>query len=275
MGAGRRNAVRWLGPAAGLLLLQGVAAGQEPAIAGVEVRGTALEVQLADGRVLGPQELLGAVLEASDEIGRPLTLRLDAVIPDPHDPEGEVLLYRMMALAADGTWQELCAPDPGGERWAFPVAGRWTAQGEHLPAAPGTFSVTCSAGTIGKCVRAGYKPWKVLADGTSLWAHHQACVRMMRADYCGDGTGFTRDGTRIDLYDRIGIQKDEPGPGMRFEAGWGADGATCVARPRIPANVTLDELVQRCPAKLAGRVGPACTEAEALRSPATLLLNKS
>ena len=114
------------------------------------------------------------------------------------------------------------------------------------------FNVTCSSGAIGKCVRLGYKPWKRLPDGTALWDHHQACVRMMRADYCGDGQSFTRDGTLIDLYDRLGLQKDEPAPGMRFEAGWGKDGAICVARARIPEKVTLEELARRCPGRLAG-----------------------
>jgi hypothetical protein len=215
------------------------------------------------------------VLDAVDDEGRQLTVRIDAVVPDPRDPAGEVLLYRMMTPAADGSWQELCRPDPQGERWAFPIAGRWAASGEHLASAPGHFNVTCTSGAIGKCVRFGYKPWARLPDGTSLWDHHQACVRMVRADYCGDGHSFTRDGTLIDLYDRLGIQKDEPGPGMRFEAGWGKDGATCVARVRIPENVNLDELARRCPARLADRLGASCTEDEARRSPASLLFNKS
>lgn len=252
------------------------AARAEPVpVVGVEVRGTALAVRLPGARTLGPDELVGAVLEASDEAGRGLTIRVEAVAPDPRDPEGEIVLYRLTTLGTDGAWRDLCEPDPAGERWAFPLAGRWTASGAHVPDEPGVFHVTCSAGAIGKCVRLGYKPWKVRADGASLRAHHQACVRMLRADYCGDGTSFTRDGTLIDLYDRLGIQKDEPAPGMRFEAGWSEDGATCVARPRIPENVTLEELVGRCPARLAGRVGAVCTEAEALRSPATRLLNKS
>jgi hypothetical protein len=62
---------------------------------------------------------------------------------------------------------------------------------------------------------------------------------------------------------------------MRFEAGWGKDGATCVARVRIPESVTLEELARRCPGRLAGRVGAVCTEEEARHSSATLLLNKS
>ena len=251
-------------------------AGEEPAaILDMEVDGTPLQVHVADGRTLGPEELIGAALEVADEAGRPLTVRIDAVIPDLRDPDGEVLLYRMMALGADGAWRELCGPDPQGERWAFPLAGRWTSSGQHLRAIPGVFNVTCSSGAIGKCVRFGYKPWKRLPDGTALWDYHQACVRMMRADYCGDGQSFTRDGTLIDLYDRLAIQKDEPTPSMRFEAGWGKDGATCTARVRIPEKVTLEELARRCPGRLAGRVGAVCTEEEARRPSATLLLNKS
>jgi hypothetical protein len=43
-------------------------------------------------------------------------------------------------------------------------------------------------------------------------------VRLVRADYCGDGIGHTRNGTPIDLFDRIGIQPDEAAPGMTFES---------------------------------------------------------
>jgi ADYC domain len=41
---------------------------------------------------------------------------------------------------------------------------------------------------------------------------------LVRADYCGDGIGHTRNGTPIDLFDRIGIQPDEAAPGMTFES---------------------------------------------------------
>jgi hypothetical protein len=97
------------------------------------VHGTALRVRLADGRTLGPHDLVGAALEAADEAGRPLTVRVDAVTPDPRDPEGEVLLYRMTALGADGAWRELCGPDPAGERWAGPA--RTTALDQAVPRA--------------------------------------------------------------------------------------------------------------------------------------------
>ncbi|HET6467027.1 MAG TPA: ADYC domain-containing protein [Geminicoccaceae bacterium] len=97
------------------------------------------------------------------------------------------------------------APDPDGRRLGFPLAGRWTATGEHLPG-PGTFGITCTGGATGKCVRYGYKPWGEDAEGRPLWDLHQTCVRLVRADYCGDGVSWTETGTLIDLYDRRGIQ---------------------------------------------------------------------
>jgi ADYC domain len=212
------------GPGGGTALAAGVRE--------VAIEGTVLEVTLDDGRVLAGDGLLGAVMEAEDERGASLTARIDGYRPDPIDPSGETVLYALSTPdpAAPGGWRELCRPAPDGTRAGFPLAGAWTATGEHVAAEPSTFVLTCTSGAIGKCVRAGYRPWR----GPEMWDLHQACVRLFRADYCGDGRGHTRDGTRIDLYDRLGVQEDEPGPGMRFEAAWGPAGAACVARPRVP-----------------------------------------
>ena len=65
------------------------------------------------------------------------------------------------------------------------------------------FALICTGGAIGKCVRWGYKPWRSGPDGVALWDYHQACVRMVRADYGGDGVGHTRDNTPVDVFDRL------------------------------------------------------------------------
>jgi hypothetical protein len=70
---------------------------------------------------------------------------------------------------------------------------------------------------------------------------------MARADYCGDGRSFTRNGTAINLYDRIGIQSPEPSPDMSFEAAWGPDGAVFVRKTRHPVLISMDELLKMCP----------------------------
>ena len=92
---------------------------------------------------------------------------------------------------------------------------------------------------------------------------------MVRADYCGDGTGHTRDGTPIDIFDTIGIQADEPASGMTFEAAWRADGAVCVRHTRLPDVLDTTTLAANCP-RLKHAIGKTCDEA----APA-LLFNRS
>ncbi|WP_134497710.1 ADYC domain-containing protein [Microvirga pakistanensis] len=97
----------------------------------------------------------------------------------------------------------------------------------------------------------------------------------LRVDYGGDDRPSTRNGTLVNLYDRFGIQEPGAAAGMTFEAAWGPDGAVCVAHPRIPGNVTLEQLAERYP-RLKDRLGPqACTE-EAIRAdPRALIFNQS
>jgi hypothetical protein len=190
-----------------------------------------------------------------------MTVRIDAVALDPADRDGDVWLHRFSVRdGGTGEWRALCAtPGPDGSLAGFPLAGSWTADGRHLRGAAG-FTVTCTAGAIGKCVRFGYKPWRDAA-GEPLWDYHQACVRMVRADYAGDGVGHTRNGTLVDLFDRLGIQQpgvDPPGHALAFEAAWSPEGAVCVRRTRIPELLSNEELAAHYP-QLAGKIGPACS----------------
>ena len=234
-------------------------AGEPP---GITVVGTAFAVTDAAGRPLAQDDLVGAVIEAADTDGHALTVRIDGWERDARDPTGEVVLYRLSTPDGAGGWQDLCSPDPDGRRLGFPLGGIWTGTGEHRHA-EGAFGITCTGGAIGKCVRWGYRPWATGPDGGSMWDLHQACVRMVRADYCGDGAGWTRTGMPIDLFDRLGIVRPEPmlPEGMHFEAAWAPDGAVCVHHPRVPGNISLEAMAARCPGRLAGRTGEACTEA--------------
>jgi ADYC domain len=157
--------------------------------------------------------------------------------------------------APDGSWSNLCQPDPDGRRLGFPLQGAFTPDGRHVDA-PGRLLVTCTGGAEGKCVRFGHKPWGRAPDGTPLAPYYQACVRLVRADYCGDGVGHTRDGTPVDLFDRVGVQAD----GMTLEAAFGPGGAACVRHARLPDVLGTDAPAAPCP-RLAGRLGEACDEA--------------
>jgi ADYC domain len=142
-------------------------------------------------------------------------------------------------------------------RLGFPLAGAFTGHGRHI-VMPGRFLITCTGAPKRKCVRFGYKPWRQGPDGASLLAYYQTCVRLVRADYCGDGIGHTRNGTPIDLFDRIGIQPDEAVLGMTFEAAWGPDGAVCVRHTRLKEALDAAVLLQQCP-RLARYVGENAT----------------
>ena len=144
--------------------------------------------------------------------------------------------------ARTGTWGEFCSMAPDGTVAGFPLAGRWTPDGQHLRDAT-SFTITCTSGASGKCVRFGYKPWRMIG-AKSLWDYHQTCVRIVHADYGGDGSPHTRDGTLIDIFDRLGIQRSDRDPDLTFEAAWGPDGAVCVRRTRSAEVLSSEELIK-------------------------------
>jgi hypothetical protein len=94
---------------------------------------------------------------------------------------------------------------------------------------------------------------------------------MVRADYCGEGEGTTRNGTLIDHYDAVDIEEPEQDPRFEFEAGWTASGAVCVGHVRIKENTSLERLAAFCP-RLRGRLGASCSEERARALGATVFV---
>lgn len=57
-------------------------------------------------------------------------------------------------------------------------------------------------------------------------------MRMIRADYCGNGAPWTVDGRALDVWDDLRILKQAE-PRWTFEAAWSADGAACLQAVRV------------------------------------------
>jgi hypothetical protein len=262
--------------AAALLILAGpfgfcslAMAAASVAVRSVGVEGTSFHVTLSDGRIVPQDQLPGTILVLGDGTGRQRRIRIEGVERDRQDAAGEVVLYTLFEQDPEsGEWRNLCQPDPDGRRLGFPLAGAF-ASGGRYERASGRILLTCTGGAEGKCVRFGYKPWGLGPNNISLVPYYQACVRLVRADYCGDGIGHTRDGTPIDIFDAIGIQRNETAPGMTFEAAWGPDGAVCVRRTRLPDVLDSVTLAAQCP-RLERSIGGKCDEG----TPA-LLFNRS
>ncbi|MBU8539873.1 ADYC domain-containing protein [Falsiroseomonas tokyonensis] len=249
-----------------MLLLAGSAAAQQPPrLIGLRAEGGDFRADLSDRTALRGADLVGAVLQFDG-----LELRLDAARRDEAVPmagggtAGDVWLFQASARsAAAAEWQAFCDADPQGERLLMPYSGPDAA-----------LRLTCSSGAIGKCIRFGYRPWASLPDGRSLAPFHAACVHMMRGAYGDAEHAWTRDGMRIDLYDRVGIQSPTNEEDQDFEAGWTPQGAVCVAHMRVPEHGDLASLLAAAP-RLAGRTSPeACTEARA-EAEGALLFNRS
>src|SRR5262245_39823179 len=170
----------------------------------VEVEGTEFKVTLTDGRILRSAELVGATLTIGTS-GGPLRLRIDAVERDPDAKNPPVWLHSLSVEAPDGLLHGLCDAGPDGRRQGFPLAFRPRPDGALEPAEGGSFELICTGGAWGKCVRFGYLPW----TSETARAVYNACVRTVRADYCGEGEGTTRNGTLIDHYDAVDIAEPE------------------------------------------------------------------
>jgi hypothetical protein len=173
---------------------------------------------------------------------------VDGVRQDAGDPS--LTLYAIGKEDATQGWVPYCDPDAWGSTEAVVVPGSWDLATGRPVGAEGV-TVACLSGAIGKCVRLGYRPERTV-DGVSLADAHQACVHMVRADYCGDGRPHTVDGTYIHVYDRLGVQVPAPDRPLELEAGWGKDGATWLQATRWGEE--LAAIVAECPDRLAGRV---------------------
>lgn len=208
-----------------------------------------LTLSTPTGAVWRSEDLVGATLAFGE-----LTVRLESVQIES-TRHGDIVLHDFVVLDHVNGESELCHADPMGERWSLPVLDE-----------QGNVELVCTSGAKGKCARAGYWPGE-----PATAALHEACVRMTRADYGGDGSTATRDGTGIAFCDRAGLNPCW-GDEVEIAAAWSAEGATCVARTRVPELLGLTELGERYPA-LKAQSGASCTMTAAWEDPRALLFS--
>src|SRR5262249_5759576 len=144
---------------------------------------------------------------------------------------------------------------------------------------PNLFSLVCRGSAIDRCNWYGYPSWQsrvesynALTAVRSLDNYHFACVRMICADYCGDGQAHTRSGTAIDIDDNLNLNvpltSSDGSDGWYFEAEWGVDGAWCINKTRlmsdsVPPTLAYNQssvwnsdwayIESHCPERIAGR----------------------
>jgi hypothetical protein len=239
---------------------------------GLRVEGTRFVVTDSDGAIRTGADLAGAELDLGD-IG---VMRVVAVEQDATARFNEIWLHTLQ-LRQPGSmvFSTLCTPDPKGDTRSIVYPGYFD-EALHYVADPERFSFSCVSGVEAKCLRWGYLPWRRAPNtGAPLAPYYETCIKLARADYLGNGEPSTRDGTAIDIYDRVGVQQPTPGlDEMRFEAGWNLRGAVCVHHTRIPENLSMARLKNYLTEVPPIALGETCNEALA-QSKGALLFNRS
>lgn len=90
---------------------------------------------------------------------------------------------------------------------------------------PGKLFAACTDSAPGKAALWGYPPSKNRTE-------FEATIRVIRADYCGNGISYTQEGKVIDFVDHnFTASSNRP-----LEAIWDHHGAICVEHPRLGGN---------------------------------------
>jgi ADYC domain len=254
--------------------LSGATAGGA-ALTGTSLAKGSFTATTAAKKVLTGVGFTGVTFTASLSNGGtlPLTIASAALLPSPNaDIVGYAVAYPngtgsapLCGLELDGT-PVLAVAVAGWFNYGQGVAG-----GGSYTASSSLFTFACRHFAVGKCVEYGYAPWKLAPTTTAasivtLQNAWVACTRMLRADYCGNGTPATVDGTIIDIYDRYNVNRQATT--WPVEAEWSPDGASC-----MNAAVSLRYV-------LAGQPVPSCYAAKAsltcgtFTSASTLLIDR-
>ncbi len=237
---------------------------QSPVLQGVQVNGPIVQGPIVQGPIVQGTVFSGVVLENGEEvpisgedfIGSEWDLRL-AQLDEEGNEEIEEFVLRiddMYAAEEDedvflydvvyrpksgGNWTSICPNGTPEGAPAMPLTGYWNLETGDRVDDPNVFVFACTNAVLAKCVLWGYKPWDTSTKCTgkgknkkceqvSLAPYHQTCTRMARADYCGDGTPWTVDGTAIDVRDILDPPVQFETTDWKIEAEWNPDGAYCL-----------------------------------------------
>ncbi len=234
---------------------------------GIKLRGLgtakfgtiALEVDVATERFVGlagvdPVLTDDAVLGAKIVLEMPGGTTVHLTISDYDDAveswavdHAPMTAYRATYVGGSGQIEPLCPSTSPENQWFTLIAGETYDRVTHTVVAdPRTVSLACVGEAAAKMKLMGYGPHGNRGAGPE---EREATLRMITADYCGDGTSFTASGVAVAWRDAAGTVLP-PTAEKTMEALWNEHGAICLGTPR---HAALSDVLDRCPI-------PACDE---------------
>jgi hypothetical protein len=186
-------------------------------------------IEVVDGKLRGQRgdtvysgaALVGSRWHLSPAQGEPVEVRISAYSAT----SGAPARYTFKTSGPGGQDVYVCDPDAGGDHSAILIKDLTVDhQTGAMAARAGTMYLACLSGAVGKAFKWGYDPEASISD-------FEAAVRMVRADYCFDGSSWTTVGTSMQVQDIWG-----PGPFLfpehATEAVWTSAGLACLTQPR-------------------------------------------
>ncbi|MCX4242013.1 ADYC domain-containing protein [Paraliomyxa miuraensis] len=108
-----------------------------------------------------------------------------------------------------------------------------------MPNRPGWMTMACRGHAVMKMKFMGHDPNDAYG---SVWQQRQAALKMITADYCGEGQSFTTLGQPLAWVDQLGnFGFGALHPDDRLEAKWSENGATCLDKPRYVDRSDVDD----------------------------------
>jgi hypothetical protein len=279
---------------------QGTAIVTQDGRAQIIKNGTSWDLFVEKGRIRG-RDPLGAVLQGTDLEGAEIIFEHEALPPlvvhiyrarishfalgSPDEFEAYQLGWHHLGKPAAPTFgdaDKVCA-DPiqisDGEHREYQYLGLEVGEsvvfeGDRVDSTqktideqwqPDWFTVGCAGTALGKLFM--LRQTTVSSSGKPTLEERRAHLKLLVADYCGDGTSFTMPGEelfwRSTLMDYPGAGSEELYP-YELEARWTSQGAACLAVPRLADSGlphgysdVAEAIYQQCPGL------PACENTDA------------
>jgi len=181
---------------------------------------------------------IAVVLANSQNIWLTIT-DMDTQVASWSDTGGTITAYRATYFDR-GIEKPLCPATSLENQWFTLIPDeRYVSGSNEVEAAPGTVTIACVGEAAAKMKLLDFHPHG--HRGASP-AERQATLRMVTADYCGNGHSFTVNGTPVAWRDAAG-QVQPVVAEQVMEALWDEDGARCLGTPR---HASLAEIADVC-----------------------------
>lgn len=179
----------------------------------------------------------GWTLRFEDELGTPVDVDIFDYAEHPSWSDSQPVATYTLTYYDSGTDSDfnLC-PGMDEDLTSITILGGERYDGNAKTVVPGSskwVTLACRGHALAKLRMMGYAP----NDGYgSSPAQRQATLKMLTADYCGNGHSYTAIGTPLDWTNARGDFPQMTSEPSRLEAKWSHKGASCLDKPRHVAR---------------------------------------